>query len=320
MNIPTTANCPAVGTLERSSYIGSSDAAAILGLSPWKTPLAVYRRLRGEVEHEEAGKSAIFTRGKRLEPYILDAAEDFIGVAVQVRGQRYRSEAHPFMAAELDGEVTLESPTEVAGQMLSAGQWSIEAKSVHFASKHQWGEEGTDAIPLYYAAQAMHVQHCRQGLLGTIFLAAFGFDDIRAFIIRRDEASIASVIAREVEFWDATQAGVEPAPVSMEDIKAMFPRDNGTTREATMEAMQAITRLSQVKAEAKILDAEESKLTADIALAFGDAATLTAGGKAVATYKAQDANRIDADALRKECPDIAAKYTKQTTSRVLRLK
>ena len=42
----------------RRAGIGGSDAAAILGLDPFKSPLAVYMDKRGELPDAEAGEAA----------------------------------------------------------------------------------------------------------------------------------------------------------------------------------------------------------------------------------------------------------------------
>ena len=43
---------------ERRKGIGGSDAAAIAGLSPWKSPVAVWLEKTGQVEPEEPGEAA----------------------------------------------------------------------------------------------------------------------------------------------------------------------------------------------------------------------------------------------------------------------
>ena len=50
------------------------------------------------------------------------------------------------------------------------------------------------------------------------------------------------------------------------------------------------------------------------------AGSLRFEGRDIATWKGQQAARIDVKALQEEEPDLATRYTKVSTTRVLRLK
>jgi predicted phage-related endonuclease len=54
--------------IDRTGYIGGSDIAAILGLSPYKTPLDVYLEKRGLWEDGAAGEAARW--GTIMEPIL----------------------------------------------------------------------------------------------------------------------------------------------------------------------------------------------------------------------------------------------------------
>ena len=67
-------NAPiAVGQLDRSTYLGGSDVAAILGISPWRTPLDVYLdKIQPRKEETDPSRLKVLNRGKRMEPYVID--------------------------------------------------------------------------------------------------------------------------------------------------------------------------------------------------------------------------------------------------------
>ena len=54
--------------------------------------------------------------------------------------------------------------------------------------------------------------------------------------------------------------------------------------------------------------------------AFGDAEEIICNGEKLATWKTQTTKRLDSKRLKEELPDIATQYTKETETRVLRLK
>lgn len=63
-------NAPqAVGQLDRTTYLGGSDVAAILGVSPWTTPFMLFQKKTGAyVEEITPTKRRILERGARCEP------------------------------------------------------------------------------------------------------------------------------------------------------------------------------------------------------------------------------------------------------------
>ena len=62
------------------------------------------------------------------------------------------------------------------------------------------------------------------------------------------------------------------------------------------------------------LDAEINALEDSIKAVMGDEELLTAGAYKV-SWKTFTSSRVDTTALKKELPEIAAQYTKQTTAR-----
>src|SRR4051812_9113749 len=99
-----------VVAMDRRTYIGSADAGAILGVSPYRTALDVYLDKVDGPQPVTPEKAAIFKRGHRLEPYILDMLEDEHGYKLlrftdengkTVRSRRHLDPEHSFLAAEL---------------------------------------------------------------------------------------------------------------------------------------------------------------------------------------------------------------------------
>lgn len=83
---------------------------------------------------------------------------------------------------------------------------------------------------------------------------------------------------------------------------------------STAEITAKLTELQEYKRMQEELAAQIDALTDDIKAAMGDAETLTAGPYKV-TWKPVTTTRIDAAALKKALPDIAAQYTRTTTAR-----
>lgn len=85
----------------RQKGIGSSDAAAIMGVSPWMTKLDLYENKIAEIVEEDDSNQFIKDMGNDLEPkvrslYSLMTFEDFNVALLEM-------EAYPFIRASLDG-------------------------------------------------------------------------------------------------------------------------------------------------------------------------------------------------------------------------
>lgn len=72
--------------------------------------------------------------------------------------------------------------------------------------------------------------------------------------------------------------------------------------------------LQELKRMREELEAEITGLEDAIKAAMGNEEQVTAGAFKI-TWKAITSNRLDSSALKKELPDVAARYMKQTTVR-----
>ena len=275
MNAPQTAFAP-----DRTTYLGGADVAAVLGLSPWLSPFMLYQKKIGAyVEEVTPAKQKIFDRGHRWEPIVVEMLVDELrdrghDVEIIARNQRYQDSEYPFLAAEIDLELRVDGE-EVNGEAKTVSQFAVKA----------WGDEDSDEIPIYYAAQVMH------GLMikprrRTVIAALTGFDDKpRVHWIERDDETIAGIRARELEFWERVQTRNAPDPTVIEDVKWLYQRDGGTVLEADDDLLFLYQELKDAKARAKAVDADVELLSTKLKLRMGNAATLIYRGKPIATWK-----------------------------------
>lgn len=289
---------------DRRKFIGSSDAAAILGISPWRTPLDVFLDKIQPPAPVDPSRERYFTRGKRMEPYVLDLMAEETGLVIVRRNQRYKDPRLDFIAAEIDAETA---------------DANIEIKTVSPFKSREWGEEQTDAVPVHYVAQAMH------GLMVTgrdlcIFGVLIGGDDFRVYRVERDDETIAAMRAKEIEFWVRVQRNEPPAPTNVADVLTLFAKDAGVSIEATADILEAYTRLRECKAIVKAHEQEIEVLEETIKLFMKNAATLTCGGKALATWKSQSTNRFNQKAFSEAHPDLFAQFKDASEHRVFRIK
>lgn len=278
---------------ERRTGIGGSDAAAVLGLSKWKTPLEVWQEKRGDVGPQLDNEPMLW--GRALEPVIRQQYAERTGRIVRVPETIIRHPSIEFMLANLDG--------------FTDDRRIVEIKTAR--SGNDWGEPGTDEVPPAYLIQVQH------------YLAVTGFDvadiavliggsDFRLYEVPADPELQDMIVKGEAEFWHLVCEGIPPEPVSYADAQARFghaSREGSVV--ASAEVLQAVERLRLVKEQAKALEAEEESLKATVMIALGENDTLIHGGKSLVTWKAaKPSMRFDTTAFKEAHPDLYAGFTK----------
>ncbi len=330
--------------LDRTEYLGGTDAASIHGLSKWRTPLQTYLiKTKQEVEVIDAAKAKVFKRGKRLEPIVIDMLAEEYGVEVTKRStdaapNRYTDPEHSFLRSEVDFEFRVTQqlldmfpPGFIDPSLLGTIQ-NGEIKTVHPLMAHLWGDEFTEEVPIDYAAQSMHGLSVT-GRQVCLYAALVGADNLIIYKIDRDAETIAGMRQKMIDFWfNNVLSRVPPDPVNMDDIKTLFAKINGRPVEIDQETLAKVEEVGLLRAQIKMAEAQLDDLQFQVANfirkawaispAFEpeDNAELRFAGRAVATWKKQRGTFLDQKRLKAEYPDTTAKYTVEHMFRVLRLK
>ncbi|MBT9495340.1 MAG: YqaJ viral recombinase family protein [Paucibacter sp.] len=300
---------------DRKRFIGGSDVAAVLGLSPWSTPVELWMEKTGRTEPRpvDIKRERIFARGKKLEPVVIDMGIDKLrerGHTVELiaRNRRYRHPLHRFISVEIDAELIID------GEHVN-----VDAKTVMGFARDKWGEEDTEEVPMEYAAQFMTGLACT-GRQRCLVLALIGLDDVLIYWVNHDAEAVDSLVGELVDFWvKHVKADAPPDPLRFSDVKALYPRDNGRTVEATPEIAELVEKRRRIGIEIRMLEAEKEQLNCEIGHYLEPFSRLTKGGQQIATFNAQQETSLDVAALRRQHPDLYALYERTQTTRVLRI-
>lgn len=180
----------------RRKGIGSSDAPAVCGLSPWSTPLGVYADKVWGVEEERSEHLDI---GTMIEPLIASMYEQKVGAKL-VELPMIRSLERPWQTANID---------RVRWQINLDGR-VVEIKN--YGSSQGWGSEGTDDVPAHVFIQVQHQLDVHGSHIADL-AALLGGTSFRVYEIRRDEQIIARMREIEEQFWEGcVLAQVAPPP------------------------------------------------------------------------------------------------------------
>ncbi len=292
---------------ERRTGIGGSDAAAVVGVDPYRTPLEVYLEKVGEAP--ERKDNAAMYWGRRLEDVVAEEWAKRTGLKVRRRNATLRHPKHPYMLAHVD-------------RVVQGSKAILECKTAGAHMADQWGEPGTDEVPEPYLIQTQH------------YLAVLGYEvayvavliggrDFRTYEVPRDRELIEALQEIEGRFWkEHVEPRVPPDPRTIEDIRLRWPRHQpGKVVQADEDVQEAVSALAQVRRDLKALKAREADLVAEIERYMADAEALEGpDGRTLATWKTVTQRRLDTKALREAHPDIARAFERETESRRFLLK
>lgn len=300
-----------IETVDRKSFIGGSDVAAVLGISPWRTPLQLWEAKTRAAIPDDNAKKKIFKRGHRWESVVAEMLVEHLEssghqVEFVAANRRYVDPDMDFLAAEIDYEIRLDGEQEIT---------NVELKTVSPFKAKEWGEEDTDESPVWYTAQAMH----GLGITGrTRCLVAplFGADEIRTYPIVRDDETIEAMRARCDAFWQLVQTGVRPDPTTLADLDRLYQGDpQAPALYADNDLHRQILRLRAIKAEINAREAEGEAIEFDIKQAMGNAVELCTDDKVAITWKPRKQSWLDQARLKADHPDIHRKYQVSSVSR-----
>lgn len=199
--------------MDRRTYVGSGDIAAIVGCDPWGNAADVWlEKVEGRSERDDRRSRSAKELGLDFEGPLVrrvasevwedlepsDRTSDSWENALVIQHEAIDPE-RPHLAVHLDGCFV----------ELGIG---IEAKLTGYRSNY--GKPLTGQVPRHVAAQVqyqMAVSHCHVTHVGAGF-AAWGLDYLR-YIVPADERVGASLIEAAEWLWEHVQSGTRPPNV-----------------------------------------------------------------------------------------------------------
>ena len=272
---------------DRQTSIGASDAGPALGLSKWKTPYQLWQEKT--VSEIIQFDNPILKRGRMFEPILRQMYSDETGRAVK-KVPKMTSEKYPFMSASPDGYA-------------EDGKRYIEIKTAR--NKREWGEPGSDEVPLSYMIQVQH------GLVVTGLEVAdipvsFSLDDFAIYEVPADKELQEMIIEKEAAFWELVKNRIPPEPSNYVDVYRRFAQSMPKSIQADTDIVGAIQSLKSIKLSQKDLKEREDQLKTMIGKFMAESDTLIDfDGNTLATWRTQNKKSY---------------VVKESSSRVFRIK
>lgn len=201
----------------RTQSIGGSDIAVLLGISTWRTPIAVWATKVGAIpldDEEEARHQRI---GHAMEPIIADEFTHDTGIELVDFGDHAitRHPEHRFVTATLD-RVTADDDAV-----------PVELKNANASVARQWDEQP----PLIYQVQVQW-QLLATGAPYGYLAAIIGGSGFKWARIERHDAFIEYALRVASDFWKCVESETPPE-IDVNDasdetrkvLQAMYPED-----------------------------------------------------------------------------------------------
>jgi len=296
----------------RKRGIGSSDAAAAVGLNPYKSQLELWLEKTGrdgnlpKTDPNDEESPAYW--GNILEPIVATHYSRRTGNKVR-KVNAVLQHPHPglfWMLANIDREVVGNDEVQI-----------LECKTAGINGARLWRE----GVPEYVQLQVQH-QLAVTGKAAADVAVLLGGQQLQIHRIQRDEGLIGRLIQLEQHFWQHVETDTPPPADGSESaelaLRCLYPQDYGQTVDFSQDIQLSATfaDLVQVRLSLQDLETQEAKFKQALQQAMGDASKAVFETGSVTWKKAKDSQVLDTKRLLQDQPTLLEQYaTTKTGSR-----
>ena len=288
----------------RKQGIGSSDAAAAVGLNPYQSQLELWLIKTGRdadlAKPDAEDESSPMYWGNILEPIVAAHYTKHSGHKVR-RINAVLQHPEPdksWMLANLDYAVVGADDVQI-----------LECKTAGEYGAKLWRE----GVPEYVQCQVQHQLAVTGKHAADVCVLICG-QEIKIHRIERDEALIAKLIELERRFWHYVLTDTPPPADGSESaakaLQALYPRDAGNTLDLSEDkAVSAMfTELVQVRVSLDDGKKREDFLRQQIQQRMGDSSKAVFATGSVSWKRSKDSLSLDVATLLQEHPELLKQY------------
>lgn len=314
----------------RRQGIGGSDAAAVLGISPYKTARDVYFEKMGRTpDYVDDSNWVTLEVGKRLESLVAEIFSKKTGFRVWQEKKILQHPLYPFMIADID--FCFEAPDGTVG--------ILECKTGNIHTADKWEDE---SVPYHYEIQCRHYLAVKNYQIAYI-ACLFGNSE-NDFVYRRIDRDLyfeEAMIEQQQYFWENSIEKehepdcLEKGDLVLESLKR-YKANNIGKNEVIFDSsfgstLEQIVKMKEEKSSAdkvsRCLESKIKTLYAQFALALGSATSgrcvASDGSEYIISYKPSYRTAIkkeDLDRMKLNDVELYKKYVTQTESRPFQVK
>jgi len=287
----------------RKGGIGSSDAAAAVGLNPFCSKLELWLIKTGRDGNlpkvDPKDQTSPMYWGTLLESIVAAHYTMRSGHKVRRINAVLQHPKEPWMLANIDREVTGAPDVQI-----------LECKTAGFNGVRLWKE----GVPEYVQLQVMHQLAVTGKQAADVAVLICG-QDLQIHRIERDEAMITKLIELERAFWNYVETDTPP-PADGSDsadvaLRCLYPRDSGQTIDLS-DDLEMSAVFSDLLAIREVLTTNvllEAQLKHRIQQRLGDATKAVFQTGDVTFKRSKDGSAFDTATLLKDQPELLSRYS-----------
>ena len=287
----------------RKAGIGSSDAAAAVGLNPYKSQLELWLEKTSQDANlpkpDPLDETSPLYWGTLLEPIVAAHYTKRTGNRVRRINAVLQHPEAPWMLANLDREVVGTPDVQI-----------LECKTAGMNGARLW----KDGVPEYIQLQVMHQLAVTGKQAADVAVLICG-QELQIHRIQRDETMIRQLMELERQFWHLVENRIAPAADGSDSadvaLRALYPQDSGQTLDLSGDlVMEAVfSDLLAVRQTLTTQTALEAQLKQSIQQRMGDAAKVLFESGAVTWKRSKDGSTLDTARLLLDQPDLLQRYS-----------
>ena len=303
LRLVSTKNMPRETWLDvRRKGIGSSDAAAAVGLNPYQSQLELWMHKTGKGDLLPAvdpnDETSPMYWGTLLEPIVAAHYTKRTGNKVRRVNAVLGHPQIPWMLANIDREVVGAPDVQI-----------LECKTAGINGAKLW----KDGVPEYIQLQVMHQLAVTGKQAADVAVLICG-QELQVHRIERDETMIAQLIALEAQFWELVTAEKEPPVDASESastaLRCLYPQDTGEDIDLSEDesVSSAFAQLKQVRQLMSDWESQEALLKHQIQQRMASASFARFAGGTVSWKRSKDSKFFNAALFQQEQPELAKAY------------
>lgn len=287
----------------RSKYIGGSDAAAVVGLNPFKSAYSLWAEKTGKVEPFQGNLTTEV--GTYLEEFVAKKFAEETGKKVRRNNRSILNDDYPWAIANIDREIVGED----------AGL-EIKTTSEMNLSKFKNGD-----YPGNYYCQCLHYM-AMTGKEKWYLAVLIGNRELKIFTIDRDDSEIKALMDAERDFWHFVTTDTAPyidgSQSTTEAIKSIheYSKESKAQLMAYDTSMRAYMELGK---QIKELQERQNEIANGIKAFMGDSESGESDAFKV-SWKTSFRNTFDSKRFIADHKDEdLSQYMTQTSQRTFRI-
>ena len=287
---------------ERRKGIGGSDAGAIAGVNPWRSPMAVYLDKLGLASEVEDNES--MELGRELEDFIAAKFTKKTGLEVIPCSRMLQHKDYPWMLGNID--------RIILSNVKAPGVLEIKTGS-EFTKKDWFG----GAVPESYYLQIQH--YMAFGFTWGYFAVLLGGNKFFYLEVKPDYEVMEKLILLEKDFWENNVLKqIPPAMTGQDDEKDLlnflYPTAKPDTHidlTGNQKAHEFLEMYLSAKEQRERAEQEEKAAQNELKMMVGNYHKGFIGNATINYYNVKGRESVDTNKLRNERPEIYREYAKQ---------